>query len=136
MLDRFGDVLAEALKRKQPGATVELLQRERKKARRAPLIIVASCRARKDSKIPEIEQLSSAAAAAQNIMLAAHALGYGAMWKTGDAAYDDEVKRALGLDSADAIVGFIYLGIRTEPSKPLPTRPAPEAREFVTEWKA
>ena len=51
--------------------------------------------------------------AAQNIMLAAHALGYGAMWKTGDPAYDPRVKRALGLEESDAIVAFLYLGTNT-----------------------
>ena len=54
--------------------------------------------------------MAAAAAAAQNIMLAANAQGYGAMWKTGAPAYDATVKRALGLAADDDIVGFIYLG--------------------------
>ncbi len=36
-------------------------------------------------------------AAAQNILVAAHALGFGGFWRTGNAAYDNEVKAALGL---------------------------------------
>jgi nitroreductase len=53
----------------------------------AALIVVAA-RVDRDRNIPPIEQIASAAAAALNIMLAAHAQGYGAMWKTGARAYD------------------------------------------------
>ena len=62
------------------------------------------------TKIPVIEQTLAAGAAAHAMMLAAVALGFNAMWKTGAAAYDGTVKQALGLESEDAIVGFIYLG--------------------------
>ena len=74
----------------------EMLQRERDKAMRAPIIVVAAAHVEKGHKIPEVEQMAAAAAAAQNIMLAANAQGYGAMWKTGAPAYDATVKRALG----------------------------------------
>ena len=61
-------------------------------------------------RIPEIEQVLAAGAATQNMFLAANALGFGAMWKTGEAAYDDDVKAALGLEASDRIVAFLYLG--------------------------
>jgi len=87
------------------------------------------------AKIPPVEQMLSAGAAAQNIMLAATALGFGAMWKTGDAAYDDTVKAALGLEAQSAIVGFLYLG--TPPGDAVPPL-APGARgqwrDKVTYW--
>jgi nitroreductase len=51
-------------------------------------------------------------AAAENLFLAAHALGFGVMWKTGWAAYDDEVKAAVGLQPHDHIVGVMHLGTR------------------------
>ena len=54
----------------------------------------------------------AAAAAAENLFLAAHDLGYGVMWKTGAAAYDPEVKVTLGLDAGDHIVGVMHLGTR------------------------
>lgn len=130
--DRFGEVMAESLKARQPDATADMLARERAKPLRAPLIVAVGARIQAGGKIPEIEQILSAGAAAQNIMLAAHALGYGATWKTGDPAYDATVKAALGLQATDAIVGFLYLGTRAGGPSPLP-RPAPE--DFVTEWK-
>ena len=69
--------------------------------------------------------------AAGPIMLAACALGFNAMWKTGGAAYDAIVKRALGLDPADAIVGFLYLG--TEAARAA-TPLRGEWRDLVREW--
>ena len=128
---RFGELLAAHLSRTHPAATAEALQRERAKALRAPLIIVVVAHVNAAVvKVPAIEQTLSAGAAAQNIMLASVALGYNAMWKTGGAAYDEAVKRALGLEAGDAIVGFLYLG--TEAGKAPP--PRGEWRDLVREW--
>ena len=129
---RFGEVMANSMLRRDPEASEEGLQRERDKAMRAPVIVVAAGRVQKNHRIPEIEQIASASAAAQTIMLAAHALGYGAMWKTGDAAYDPAVKQDLGLDAADEIVGFLYIGTRAGGVSALAR---PSAREFVSVWQ-
>ena len=126
--ERLGELMAEQLRRKQPAASSEALQRERQKALRAPLIIVVAAVRDAASKVPEIEQILAAAAAAQNMMLAATALGFGSMWKTGDVAYDDQVKVALGLQAADAIVGFLYLGSAPPDAVPPPARPQWEDR--------
>jgi nitroreductase len=107
---RFGDLLARSAQRRVPGLSEGDLQRERDKASRAPLIIVVACRIVPGTKIPDIEQILAAGAAAQNILLGLHALGYAAAWKTGEAAYDAEVKRGLGLEPADHIVAFVYTG--------------------------
>jgi nitroreductase len=113
---RFGELLAARLQRTQPGASAQAVERERDKALRAPLIIVVAARVNPSvTKIPQIEQTLSAGAAAQNIMLAAFALGFNAMWKTGGAAYDAVVKQALGLEPTDAIAGFLYVGTETPP---------------------
>jgi nitroreductase len=128
---RFGDVLASALARRDPNAAPDLLTRERQKPLRAPLLLVVAARITEPSKIPSIEQILSAAAAAQNIMVACHALGFGATWKTGDAAYDADVKAALGLPQSDAIVGFLYIGTpKTMPKPPAPLDPL----DFVQTW--
>jgi nitroreductase len=122
-LARFGDLLAEHLRRQHPSSSEETLQRERQKAFRAPMIVVVAAICTPGGKIPVIEQVLSAAAAAQNVMLAALALGFNSMWKTGGPAYDEQVKAALGLEAKDAIVGFMYLG--TETAKPdAPQRPS------------
>lgn len=129
---RFGDVLADSLKKREPDTSPESLARERQKALRAPVIVVVAAQIKPSDKIPELEQIVSAGAAAQNVMLAVHALGYGAMWRTGAPAYDAEVKRALGLQPNDTIIGFIYIGTRTGGSAAV-SRPVPD--DFVKVWR-
>jgi nitroreductase len=129
---RFGELLAAHLTRTQAGASPESLQREHDKALRAPLIIVVAAHVNEAiKKIPPIEQLLAAGVAAGNMMLAAVALGYNAMWKTGGAAYDATLAAALGLEPADAIVGFIYLGTEAA-GKASAARG--EWRDLVREW--
>ncbi len=107
---KFGDILAASAMRRNPALSAGDLQREHDKALRAPLIILVACRAVTGTKVPVIEQILAAGAAAQNILLALHNFGYAAAWKTGEAAYDPEVKKSLGLAADDHIVGFVYAG--------------------------
>jgi nitroreductase len=130
--ERFGDVMADCLRRQEPTASAEMLQRERDKALRAPVIVVVAGQIQRGHKIPEIEQLVSTAAAAENIMLAARAQGFGAMWKTGAPAYDATVKQALGLDPDNEIVGFLYVGTQVGGGSPA-TRPV--VRDLVSVWQ-
>ena len=128
----LGEVLAGSLRHRMGGAADAQVQRERQKPLRAPLIVVVAALVSEGSSIPTIEQVLSAGAAAENILVAAHALGYAAAWKTGDAAYDADVKAAFGLRPQDAIVGFLYLG---SPAKPA-ARPAPvDVAAHVQEWR-
>jgi nitroreductase len=128
---RLGDVFAAAYQKREPNATPEVLERERQKPLRGPLLIVAVARIDESSRIPAVEQLLSAGAAAQNIMLASHALGFAAMWKTGDAAYDPAVKEALGLEASEAIAGLLYIGTpKVMPKPPAPVDPA----DYVRSW--
>jgi nitroreductase len=64
------------------------------------------------------EDLTATAAAVQNLLLAAHAKGLSAAWKTGKIVYNPAVKRFLGLDPSDRIVAMVYLGAvaREEPA--------------------
>jgi nitroreductase len=129
--ERFGELLAEHLRRTKGSASDEALERERKKALRAPVIVVVAAIVNNDGRIPVIEQVLSAGAAAQNMLHASLALGFNAVWKTGGAAYDEQVKTALGLESKDAIVGFLYIGTDIEGPGPMPR---PDWREFVRPW--
>ncbi len=106
----LGQALIAALLSKEPDATIDQQKRERDKVLRAPCIIAVAARVFKTNKVPEIEQVLSVGAAVQNMFLAAHALGYGVMWKTGAGAYSPDVKSALGLQADDHIVAFLYLG--------------------------
>ncbi len=116
---KLADAMADMLRRKAPQATQAQLDAERAKPMRAPTIVVVAARIAK-GKIPEIEQIASVAAGVQNMFLVAHALGYGAMWKTGAAAYDAEVKTTLGLLPQDHIVALLYLGSVVTPGTLVP----------------
>jgi nitroreductase len=128
---RLGELMARALERRHPDATPAQLEKERNRPLRAPLILVVAAKVDERSHIPAIEQVLSAAAAAENAMVAAFALGFGCAWKTGEAAYDTEIKAAFDLDPADAIVGFLYLGSNASP----PAHPTPpDPSEHMVEW--
>ena len=112
---RFADALVAARRARLPEPTEEQLSLEREKIWRSPTIVVVGCAVdREQPKVPEIEQVIAAGAAAQNLFLAAHGLGYGVMWKTGPSAYDAGVKASLGLQAHDHIVGIIHLGTRAK----------------------
>jgi nitroreductase len=111
--DRFGNLLVRALKESNPDASEEQTAREHAKAQRAPIIIVVGAQPTQVDKVPAIEQTLAVAAAAEHLILAANALGYGAMWKTGAPAYSDVVKESCGLEASDSIVGFIFIGTET-----------------------
>jgi nitroreductase len=131
--ERLGEVFVEALSKRQPEAPAAAIEQERTRPLRAPLLIAVAARVdRQHAKSPEIEQVLSTAAAAQNILLAAHALGFGAKWLTGANAYDEHVKGALGLTPDDRLIGFIYLG--TVDGSP-PAIPHADPREHTSEWR-
>ncbi len=140
--DAFGAVLADAYVQRceSLGAapTEGQLTKERTKLGRAPVVLVVAAVHRHSNKIPWEEQFAAGAAAAQNALLAATALGYGSMWRTGDAAFDLRVKEALGLGPHDAIVGFLYLGTPAEGSAKPPRQPNLQDPEFdgvVQHWQ-
>lgn len=113
----LGEAMAESLRSRTPDASPARIDAERNKPNRAPTIIVVAARITL-GKIPEVEQLLAVGAATQNMCLAAQALGFGTMWKTGAAAYDSKVKHALGLREDDHIVAFLYLGTVALPGVP------------------
>ncbi|HEY2145061.1 MAG TPA: nitroreductase [Steroidobacteraceae bacterium] len=111
--DAFADAAARAKRARVPTLLDEQVELEREKIRRSPCIVVVGCAVKRDfAKVPEIEQVIAAGAAAQNLFLAAHALGYGVMWKTGAAAYDAGVKATVGLSPDDHIVAILHIGTR------------------------
>jgi len=128
---RLGEVLAASLKRRHPQASDEDLERERRKPLRAPLLAIVVASIRNDTQIPEIEQMMSAGCVAYGLQIAAQAEGFGAIWRTGEAAYDRAVHEALGLGMTDRIVGILYVGT---PLQEPPEVPRPALEDHVLEW--
>lgn len=128
---RLGDVFADALRQRKPEATEAELDKARQKPLKAPLTIAVIARIQDDPKVPEIEQILAAGAATENLLLAAHALGFGAMWVTGDNAYDWNVTQALGLGMDERLAGFVRLGsLATD----IPAKTREDHRSVTEEW--
>lgn len=125
--ERLGEAMAESFRAKFPNLGDEALAKERAKPLRAPVVIAVAVDKPAESKVDEIENICAAAAACQNILLAAQAEGLGAIWRTGDSARDPNIKKFLGFDPDQHLIGFLYIGY---PEKPLvkPERPSVEDR--------
>ena len=127
-----GALLAQLFQRNHPGADEKALEEERKRLAHAPLVIAVVSTAAPHVKIPEFEQVLSAANAAMSILLAAQALGYAANWTTGWIAYDEDAGRILGLKSGERFVAFVHIGT---PTVPATDRPRPSPVDVVSQWQ-
>lgn len=128
---RLGDLFVTASLSDDPALSSAQQEKIRCKPSRAPLVIVTISSIKEHPKVPEFEQDLSAAAATQNMLIACHAQGVGAMWRTGSMAYHPLVKEGLGLQSHEKIIGFLYLGAAEGPTRPIV---APDLSEFVQDW--
>ena len=99
---------------------------------RAPMIIILISSIKAHPKVPKIEQMLSTSAAAQNILLALNALGYGAIWRTGLFALNKMIGQYYDLSENQEILGYLYIGT-TEQN--LDAAPDVDIDKFVTKWK-
>ncbi len=127
----LGDVFAQVALADNPAMDAAALDKLRKKPLRAPLIVIVVARLQEHPKVPEVEQLLSAGCAAHGILLAAHAMGYAGIWRTGSMAFHPGVYRSLGMKPKEKIVGFLYLGTREGEARVLPRY---EVCDFVEYW--
>jgi nitroreductase len=127
--ERMGHILAEAME--ADGERVKQVEEERGRFLRAPLVIAVVSAAREHIKIPVWEQELSAGAACQNILIAAHALGFVGNWLTEWYGYHPLVKERMGLKPGERIAGFIYIG---QSDVALEERPRPDMEKIVTRF--
>jgi len=127
----FGEQLLEIAIRNNPGMSDAKLEKERSRYAFAPLVIVVVARLQAESKVPQIEQKLCAGNVAYNILLGAHALGHGAQWLTGWAAYDRDVADLLGLAAHEHVIGFVHLGT---PQIEVPDRDRPALADLLQTW--
>ena len=85
------------------------ISRERKKAFRAPVVIVVISKSGRD-EVETLENYGACAAAVQNMQLTAHSLGLATIWRTGPVAYHRYMREFFGLENGDKIVAHLYLG--------------------------
>lgn len=129
---KLGELFASALQAGNPQVKSEALDKARAMPLRAPLLVAVIARLTAPHKVPEQEQLLSAGCAAHGMLLAAHAQGLGAMWRTGELCYNAQVMAGLGLAANERLVGFLYLGsVEGERRTPPALTPA----DFVGSWQ-
>lgn len=80
------------------------------KAFRAPVVIAVAVSPSNSPGISRIEEFAAAHCAVQNMLLAAHALGLGAIWRSGEPMYHPRMKQAFGLTESEELVGLVYAG--------------------------
>ena len=132
-LGKLSDVFVAASLKNNPDASPAVIDKSRNMPRRAPMIIVAIADCKEHPSIPKIEQLLACGAATQNLLNAFFALGYGAVWRTGDMAYSPFVKHELGLGELEEIVGYIYVGT---PAKEFHKPDDVDVNAFFQVWPA
>jgi nitroreductase len=109
--ERLAELFVAAKRARHPDSTAIELEREREKARRPPVLLALVAAPKTGhEKVPEIEQIATAGAALQSILLAAHGLGYGAITLSGSRCAADNVRSALGVGAAETLLGFISIG--------------------------
>ena len=118
---RLGEVWATAEARRTGTDVASRIAKDGKKTLRAPLILMIAVHTSRDTVRAE-EDYATGAAATQNVLLAAHALGYGAIWRSGDMIRSPEVLAYLEFDPSDRIVGAVYVGELVEQSPNAPDR--------------
>lgn len=109
----FGEAMAEDMLHghdRHSDQAHSIMEAQRQKACRSPVIVVAASEPARGPKVVEIENVAAVACGVQNLLLAAHARGLATKWSTGPSARSEHVKRFFGLTSEHELVGFVYLG--------------------------
>ena len=113
-LNRLGEARAQALMEElddpDSATSSARLDKERIAPLRAPVMIAVAISPSDNPIVEEVEEIEAVAMAVQNMLLAAHALGLGAMLRTGKAAYRKKVKEFFGVTGKERLFGFIHLG--------------------------
>ncbi|MGA1207114.1 MAG: nitroreductase [Gammaproteobacteria bacterium] len=126
---RLGEAMSDYLHGDLVDVSEAAIEAAKNKALRAPTLLSVIFSPKDNDKIPESEQLVSAGCAAQMIVTAAHLMGLGAMWRTGNVAYSGEVSQVLGLEEHEQVVAMIYLG---RPAIETPKPPELDPLAFLT----
>lgn len=129
--ERLGDEMAQVFLEKFPNLPSDTLskalEKERSNPLRSPVLIAVGVDKPSEPKVIEIENICAAAAACQNLLLAAHALGLAAKWRTGKAAREPRIKQFLGFEADQHLIAFLYIGYPEIECAP-PARPSFEDR--------
>lgn len=139
--ERLADAFAQALLERDADALASQVEAAREKAHRAPFVMlalarlvdddVAAARQNGDAQtiVPAPERWISLGCAIQNMLLVAHAMGYGAALTSGQAVTSPALRELFALDLGEEPVCFVNIGTVSQRK---PMRPRPDAMRFVS----
>lgn len=120
---RLSELLTRRMLERDPAVPPGKVDKTRRMLASAPLVIAVGARVSESPKVPELEQLFSAAAGIMNLLNAFHAMSYGAIWLTGPNAYDPRVAQSLQFAADERSLGFVYVGtVASSTRTPAPRR--------------
>lgn len=126
----LAEVFAAALLERDPAALPQQLEMAREKAHRAPLLMLSVARLDEaDAEVPAPERWVSLGCAIQNILLTAHAMGYGSALTSGQAITSQHMRALFALSPGEMPVCFVNVGTVTQ-RKAMHLRP--EVQRFVS----
>ncbi len=130
----FGAILAgvSCLENEELIFSADAIQAERVRFERAPIVIAVISKMKDTKPVPQWEQILSAGAVCQNILIAASALGYSAQWVTEWLAYSQRLRPVLQLGEGERVAGFVYIGTAKEAPK---ERGRPVLDQVVGQWQ-
>lgn len=128
--DRLAEVFATALVERDASATPQQVAQAREKAYRSPLLLLAVVRLRDDdAEIAPHERIVSAGCAVQNMLLMAHAQGFGGALTSGKALQSAPLRTLFGLKPDEQALCFVNIGTVV---KARPVRLRPQAAQYVS----
>ena len=127
----LGQLLADRSRARDPEASDSVIEKDRLRFTFAPVIVTVIAKLGPDEKIPAQERLLTAGCVCFALLQAAQAMGFGAQWLTGWAAYDPEIHAALGIGADETVAGFIHIGTAQMDG---PERERPDPAAMLTDW--
>ncbi|MEI7536922.1 MAG: nitroreductase [Comamonadaceae bacterium] len=120
----LAEAFADALSERDPEATEAQRKEASEKAYRGPLLVAVVARLSPElGSVPTPERLLSAGCALQNMLLAAHAMGFGAGLLTGKSLYSARLKQFFQLGDTEQLLCFMAVGAVLR-AKPVTSRPS------------
>jgi nitroreductase len=130
--ERLADVFEACSHEREPPPSADDIAKARAKAQRAPSLLLAVLKQLPPHPdVPDVERAVTLGAALMNLLLAAHAMGYGAMLTSGRSLRTARFAQAFGLSEGERAVCFVSLGTPAE----VKSRPRASAHELLSEWR-
>ncbi|HEX6922299.1 MAG TPA: nitroreductase [Bacillales bacterium] len=128
--EAYGKINLEKLNNPNQEERQLALESGLKKAKRSPIVIVATVEPATDSKIEPIEEAAATACAVQNMLLTAHELGLAVKWRTGKPSTHPIMKETFNVSENGWVLGLLFVGYPAEE----PKAPGKKEPEEYTTW--